>query len=236
MRAAWAARPRWQRISSAGAVGSLLVVAVVALSGTGSADKVGSGPTVSPSTTATVDQTAAVDQTATIDQTTTSTGPETRPAATATTTDPPVLNPDIVPSDELPLTATVTNSTGLADGEPLTIHVEADDGSQVYVAEARLCAGGTVVQTDSDMRPSRTGHCISSPLSAVSDDFVSVESQPPYASLDLTFRVGVGQESYTTQDGEPITITCDREHPCTLAVKYQVPYGYGFRTYPIEYR
>jgi hypothetical protein len=54
--------------------------------------------------------------------------------------------------------------------------------------------------------------------------------------MDLKFRVGEGTSTYKTQDGDPVSITCGHGHPCTLAVKFQIPNGYGFRTYPLEYR
>ena len=157
-------------------------------------------------------------------------------AQTGQGADPVVLHPDVVPSDQLPLEARVSSTTGLADGDAVTIAVTANAGSEIFGAEARLCAGTAVVQRDADMRPSRTGQCISSPLSSVSDDLVVAMSAPPYASVELTYRVGIGSETYTTQAGNQATITCDQSHPCLLAVKFQVPGGYGFRTYPVDFR
>jgi hypothetical protein len=170
--------------------------------------------------------------------------PEPHPAPLDPTTGEPVevassgaVDPLNVAPDELPVEATVVSATtGLADGDVVTIEVAARDGSEIYVAEARLCAGDQEISEDIDMRPSLTGKCVSSPLSAGSDDFVSVASVPPYESLRLDFRAGVGSQTYTMQSGDEATITCDREHPCVVAVKFQVPNGYGFRTYPVEYR
>ena len=147
-----------------------------------------------------------------------------------------IEDPYTVPPEELPLEAEVSNTTGLSDGDVVTIHVEADEGSEIYALEARLCAGDAVIEGDSDIRPTQTGKCVPQPLSPSSDAYVEALNNPPYQELDASFRVGEGTTTYTTQEGQEVTITCDRDHPCLIAVKYQIPNGYGFLTYPVEYR
>lgn len=153
-----------------------------------------------------------------------------------TGTDGPGLGPGQIPSDQLPVDVEISGTGGLADGDEVVLTATARAGSQIFALEVRLCVGGVTVESDADTRPSVTGKCVTGALSPVSDGFVVAQSEPPHEAVELRFRVGVGEETYTTQFGEPATVRCDQEHPCQLAVKFQVPDGYGFRTYPLDYR
>lgn len=242
-----ASRPLLRKVLLGIGLGAVAVVGVTAAATTFQEDDIDAE--ASPTASTTPDESGEEGGGSTSPTSPTSTpgepaAPEPPPAPLDPATGEPVevasagaVDPYNVAPEELPVEATVVSTTsGLADGDVVTIEVAAQDGSQVYVAEARLCAGDQEISEDIDMRPSLTGKCVSSPLSAGSDDFVSVDSAPPYETLRLDFRVGVGSQTYTTQSGDEATVTCDREHPCVVAVKFQVPNGYGFRTYPVEYR
>ena len=54
-------------------------------------------------------------------------------------------------------------------------------------------------------------------------------------TTDLSFRVGGGTDTFARQDGAAASITCDAAHPCQLSVKVQIPYGFGFRTFPLTF-
>lgn len=170
-------------------------------------------------------------------------GPAEAPGAEAGPTTVSIPEPDVdaalvndpEPPIELPATVRVSSTTALTDGQTIEVNVVPTSGSEVYGVEARLCRAGAQVQFDADMRPTQTGNCIADPLSDGSDAHVVVAGEPPYQSVDLTFRAGVGTSSYTTQDGDPATITCGPGSPCVLALKIQVPNGFGFRTYDVTF-
>jgi hypothetical protein len=153
--------------------------------------------------------------------------------ATATTLDT-VKIPG--PSEQIPLDVSVSDTSNLADGDAVSVHVVPKDGSVVYGFEAWLCAGNETYRYDADIRPTLTGKCVANPLSASSDAYKEVRAQPPYTSADTTFRVGVGSDSYRMRDGRDVTVTCGADHPCTLVLKLQFPNGFGFQAIPLTFR
>jgi hypothetical protein len=140
-----------------------------------------------------------------------------------------------LPPPPLPLKAEVKGTKGLSDGDDVTITVEADKDSQVFAVEMRLCREGTTVSNDGDMLPTVTGQCASKPLSPGTDGFKVVSGEPPFDHVTATYKVGTGTDTYQMDDGTENAVTCDSSHPCVLAVKYQIPNGFGFRTYPLTF-
>jgi hypothetical protein len=137
---------------------------------------------------------------------------------------------------DLPVDVTVTTGPVGSDGLATTsVHITADAGSQVFGAEARLCPADASVTQDADFRPTQTGRCVLHPLRAGADDHLEVAGAAPYQEVDLTFRTGSGTDTYLTQDGTSVTVTCDAAHPCSLVLKVQVPNTYGFAAYPIPF-
>ena len=134
-----------------------------------------------------------------------------------------------------PAVVSVDNTTNLKDGQPVTVRVTADKGSQMFGFEVRLCAGAATIRFDSDMRPTQGGKCITKPLSPKSDDDQVVRSPPPLTTAETNFRVGVGTDQFVTEAGRSVTIACGPGHPCELALKIQYPGGFAFRTYPVTY-
>lgn len=139
------------------------------------------------------------------------------------------------PPAPLPLEAKVVGTTGLHDGDDVTVTVDADPGSQVFGVEMRMCKAGTVVRNDGDMLPSVTGNCASKPLAPGADGYKIVPGKAPFSSVTATYKVGVGTDTFQMDDASMTSVTCDHDHPCVLAVKYQIPDGFGFRTYPLTF-
>jgi len=139
-------------------------------------------------------------------------------------------------SKEIPLTVTVSNTSGLHDGDSVKVHVTPKaPGKVVYGFEMFICADGATFQLDADIRPTFTGKCIENPLSTTSGDYVKVAAAAPYTSADGTIKVGVGSNTYTTQKGNSVTITCGPGHPCQLVLKLQFQDAYGFQAYPLTF-
>lgn len=155
---------------------------------------------------------------------------------TPTTPQGPYTTPTMPVQVEVPDTAGVPQTDGVVDGQAITVHASPEAGSKLYGVEARLCRGDAAVVTDGDFAPTVGGLCIASPVSAVSDAKVSVVGVEPYTGLDVTFRVGVGSTTFTTQYDGPTTITCGPGSPCQIVLKLQYPKGFGFTGIPVTYR
>jgi hypothetical protein len=160
-------------------------------------------------------------------------------AGTSTTTTDPSL--EVMPKEPvaqaIPLNVSVSNTTGLRDGDTVTVHVvPKPPGTVVYGFEMFICAPDQTFQLDADIRPTYTGKCITQALSASSGDYTKVAAAAPYTVADGSIKVGVGTNSYTTQQGKPVTIQCGPGHPCQLVLKLQFQDAYGFQAYPLTFR
>jgi hypothetical protein len=140
------------------------------------------------------------------------------------------------PVQKIPLNVKVSNTHNLQDGDVVHVHVTPEKGSLAYGLEARLCESGPAYNFETDMRPTIGGKCVSKPLSSRSDDYVAAKGAPPYASVDLDFRVGTGADSFQTQSGRSARVMCGAGNPCTLVLELQFPDGYGFQTIPLTFR
>lgn len=159
-------------------------------------------------------------------------------AAPGQSTVPSVVGFEPVESLPTPVSLPVvthSNTSGLTAGQTVNLQIQAAAGSQVFGAEAFLCRAGVDIRFDADVRPTQTGNCIAHALSPDSDTRVEAAGAPPYQSVDVAFRVGVGTDSYTTQDGRPVSITCNSGNPCQLVLKLQVPNTYAFVSYPLAF-
>jgi len=135
----------------------------------------------------------------------------------------------------IPLAVALSSTSGLSDGQVVSIKVTPDGGSQVYGLEVFVCAPNETFTQDADVRSTQSGKCISKRISAKGDDYKFVKVGPPYREANVTFRVPVGSDTFLTDEGRPVTITCGPGHPCQLVMKLQYPDGFGFRAYPLSY-
>jgi hypothetical protein len=142
---------------------------------------------------------------------------------------------ELGPPAPLPLEPEISHTKGLRDGDEVTIDVKADDGSLIYGVEMRMCRADSVIRNDGDMLPTVTGQCASKPLSPGADGHKIVPSEAPHEQVTTTYKVGTGTDTYELDDASTNSVTCDADHPCVLAVKYQIPNGFGFRTYPLTF-
>lgn len=162
---------------------------------------------------------------------------------TQTYFDPDELAPDergpdgirVLRGDRVPVQVGVPGLTGLRDGDAVRLHIEPDDGELLYSVDVRLCVPNIEITSDAVLSPELSGRCLLEPLTPNSDSVVRQRSASPDGPTDVTFRVGVGTGSWTRVDGQPASITCGPGHPCSLVVKFQIPYGYGYRVYPVTF-
>jgi hypothetical protein len=222
-----------RKVVAAAAVVLVAIIVVVIATRGSDGSSAASGTSV-PGSTSSTGASGATASTSPPDQggptTTAAAGPDGGGTTGATN---PEGNPVMVPVRNLPLDVTIDKKSGLSDGDTVTVHVSARSGSKIYGADARLCAGGAVIENTADYAPTQGGQCVAAPLSPSSDAFVEQAGADPYSSLDLAFRVGTGTSAYQMQDGSSVSITCGPGHPCTLVVRLQIPNGFGFESFDL---
>jgi len=138
----------------------------------------------------------------------------------------------------MPLQIKVSSTRGLHDGSVVTVTVTADQGSEYYGLDARLCAATPATPAITNLYnyiPDPAGNCILKPLSADSDAYLEAGTAPPNQTGTINFRVGVGTNTFTTENLQKVTITCGPGHPCQLVIRPEYPYGFGFRSIPLDY-
>jgi hypothetical protein len=135
----------------------------------------------------------------------------------------------------LPAEVMLSSTQNLAPGDPVHIRVSAKEGSQMFGYEVRLCRKDAPIEGMFDFFPAVAPNCIANPLSPDSDSYVEVRAQSPYQAADGTFRVGLGTDTYTMDDGSTASITCSKSSPCQLVLRVQVPHGFGYYKYDLGF-
>jgi hypothetical protein len=167
------------------------------------------------------------------------TGTGVTPAAGAPTTTAvkvPSPKPAIgIPADDLhpPAAITISQTNGLHDGQPVTVHVAANPGSAIFSVEAKMCRPDQTVTVTAEFLYSQ-GWCAKDPVSPGADNDVQSVTPPPNTSADLTFKVGVGTTTWTADSG-PVSLTCAAGHPCRLVLELEVPNKTLFYTVPLTF-
>jgi hypothetical protein len=119
--------------------------------------------------------------------------------------------------------ATLTAAT---EGRVVKVHVDENGAPGTFfgINQARLCRGGANFSFSSQMDPGDFGDCIAHPMVAgQDDDFVAAPTDSAHTSVDFTFRVGMGTQTFTLNDGTTqSTISCDADHPCALWLQESV--------------
>lgn len=156
---------------------------------------------------------------------------EVSPLTTVLPSDP--TGPYTTPN--MPVEVAASNTKNLANGAVVRVRARPKGQSEMYGVEARLCAGDARVERDPDFRPTQGGMCAARPLSPGTDNLVGKAADPPYQEAELAFRVGVGSDTFTAQDGRQVTITCGPANPCQLVLKLQYPNGFGFQSIPVTF-
>ncbi len=129
--------------------------------------------------------------------------------------------------DTTPWSVTVRPTSGLTDGQTVSITVKTTPDFVLYEAMARVCRHGVSYQAGDESRPnpdfSANGpNCPLTPLSSSADP-VAVDST--LAPNDTTpdgetfpIKVGTGVVNWSA-GGVPTTLTCDANNPCDLVVE-----------------
>lgn len=142
------------------------------------------------------------------------------------------------PRPEIPVTVTTSKTDGLGSGDLVDVRVVPDPGAQIYGVEARVCAGDAQVELLADFAPTQMGLCALHALAPGANDHVNLPVPPPYELAEFSFTVGTGTDTYAiapSLGGRQVSITCDRNNPCQLVVKLQVPDDVRFHSIPLTF-
>jgi hypothetical protein len=139
-----------------------------------------------------------------------------------------------------PVAVTVTPTSGLVDGQAITIHAKARPDADLFEIRAHLCMheplppGGITNTFDFGFDGA---YCSKTKLSPNADAQTELPIAPGTGGEGtLQFKVGVGTgAAWIDLDGNQHTLTCGPGHPCDLVVQLQVPNNTVFYTVPLTF-
>ena len=125
-----------------------------------------------------------------------------------------------------PINVTVTPTSGLTDGQVITITAAMTEGTLAEI-RTHICMLGTgevLFPNDTFDFGFQGPYC--SKVAPGSGDFQTFQAfAPGTTSGSLTFKAGIGTASWTDEDPTPgqhdHTLTCDSSHPCELVTQFQ---------------
>jgi hypothetical protein len=135
----------------------------------------------------------------------------------------------------LPVDVELSSTTDLRPGDAVRIRVTGKDGSQMFGFRARLCKKDARIENLYDFFPTIAPNCIANPLGAGTDAYVEVQSPEPRRTAEGAFRVGLGTDSFSLEEGGQASVTCSRAEPCQLVLQIHVPYGFGYAKYDLTF-
>jgi hypothetical protein len=144
----------------------------------------------------------------------------------------PAANTAGAAGDATPVVS-VTPSSGIHDGDTVTVNIKATDPLHVHTALARLCRAGVQYQGSTQNQPANdfrqggpncplTAVSTSGDASVIDNDTFVYAPQPGGESFQ--FRVGSGTvkwNDFRTPDVEN-TLACDSDHACVLVIELLV--------------
>ena len=136
----------------------------------------------------------------------------------------------------IPLKVSVSATSGLHDGQVVTVTVTADKGSAFYGMDARLCAGDRRPSPPSTTtRPIRPATASCTPVGRLG----RLPGGPGRSALPDRDAAPSGwvwaPSTFTTENLTKVAITCGPGHPCQLVVRLQYPHGFGFKAFPLTF-
>lgn len=143
----------------------------------------------------------------------------------------PVVKPRRAAAADGP-SVTLSATTGIVDGQAVTVTITTTPDYQASFADASLCRDGVTYAesapgsrfpandfvSDGPNCPGPSHAVSSSSDSFVSDANVSDNATKPGGETFI-FRVGSGETHWTQRDGTEETLTCDEQHACDLVVE-----------------
>jgi hypothetical protein len=157
--------------------------------------------------------------------------------ASLPTTDAPALT-----GTAGPVNVTVTPTTGLTDGQTISISATMTSGTLVEI-RAHICVPGTGANLfPNDIFDFGFQGPFCSKVAPGSGDFQTFQAFAPGTTTGtLSFKAGIGSATWTDEDPTSLaqhTITCDAAHSCELVVQFQNTAGTAATQYftaPLTY-
>jgi hypothetical protein len=133
-----------------------------------------------------------------------------------------------------PVAVSVNPTSGLVDGQAVSIHAQASPDSDLFEIRTHLCRAGAVVRNTAEFAFDGP-NCSPTSMSTISDYETILAIRPGTGGTgDTTFRVGVGSGApWTDVLGGTHTLACGPDAPCTLVVQLQVPNTTVFYAVPL---
>ena len=163
------------------------------------------------------------------------------PVINATAASADTLTADIATVTAVASTPAFTDqaTNGLVAGQTISIRADRVGTNNISAIEVRLCKSGANISQDSDFNPSQGGKCINAPFAgSTNNDVVAADGQPGATPTfaTATFAVGTGTNTFTRQNGQTATITCNATNPCELWVKVSTPaYTNKYKSFAVTY-
>jgi len=133
-----------------------------------------------------------------------------------------------------PIAITVTPTSGVSDGQAISIHAEAPAGTVIYELRAHLCLPNANVNNTFDFG-FQGKKCTNAAVGAGDVEQVASFGQGvSTADLD-TFKVGVGTVHWVDELGYDQIIDCGPGKQCDVVVQVQITNGTVFFTVPLCY-
>lgn len=135
---------------------------------------------------------------------------------------------------------TATPTSGLLDGDTVTVNVRANPDVSVYRMSVRQCLLDASYTVEMDVS-ARSGKCPVSPVSSSADLVTGktaanglIASARTTAGADVAFRVGTGTTNWDTPTGSA-SLTCDVTTRCGLVVLVEVGPDVRFQVFPLTF-
>jgi hypothetical protein len=131
----------------------------------------------------------------------------------------------------------VSQTTGITDGQAVTITIKTKQDVPVSTAEANLCRGGVDYQPKTvqgfDALPADDfrsdgpncpgGHPVSTSADALVNDNNTSSNAATADGESFTYRIGSGVTQWVdTNTNKTITLACDQSNPCSLVVELEL--------------
>ena len=128
---------------------------------------------------------------------------------------------------EAPFTATLSASTGLVDGQEVTLTLGGTAPPAGWEFQARICRGGVSYQADADFPANDLRNRNCPPVGqGPSESWVQVEGRVGSGPFEATrvFYMATGSNGWQVQkpastELETVTYSCDADNPCSLVVR-----------------
>lgn len=135
----------------------------------------------------------------------------------------PMSGPGAPPAgaSDLPFTLEVSATTGLVDGEPVSITVRADAGQRVGSSGLiYICRADATYTSNADLQPYTAGNCPNAPISSSGSLLPwPIRSYPTGSTSVSTVRMGTGTVEWGPGvDPDQFSLTCDPDNPCRLVI------------------